>query len=61
MTYLLGHSNFNAQELEELLLDIFSPILKDEIMQQSTGFLAAAHREAYDDALIKAEKSLERK
>ncbi|MDZ7877739.1 MAG: hypothetical protein U5L45_08715 [Saprospiraceae bacterium] len=61
MTYILGHSNFEAQELEKLLLDIFSPILKDEIMQQGTGFLAAAHREAYDEALIKAVKSLERK
>jgi hypothetical protein len=41
--------------LEELLKNIFSPILKQEVMIQGTGFIAVAAREA-DEKARKEEK-----
>jgi Putative transposase, YhgA-like len=46
IAYLLGYSDINAKDLEELLANIFSPVLKQEIMMSGTGFLAVAAREA---------------
>jgi Putative transposase, YhgA-like len=46
IAYLLGYSDINAKDLEELLANIFSPVLKQEIMISGTGFLAVAAREA---------------
>jgi hypothetical protein len=50
ITYLLSASQLKAQELEELLKNIFSPILKKEVMIQGTGFIAVAAREAAREA-----------
>jgi hypothetical protein len=61
VTYLLGHSKFSAQELEELLLNIFSPTLKQEVMNTGNGFIAAAYKEAYNEATEKLKKAAERK
>jgi hypothetical protein len=46
IAYLLGYSDINAKDLEELLANIFSPVLKQEIMMSGNGFLAVAAREA---------------
>lgn len=42
----IGQSDLSVPDLEELLNNIFSPILKQEIMISGTGFLAVAAREA---------------
>ena len=46
ITYLLGQSDMSAKDLEELINNIFSPVLKQEIMISGKGFLAVAAREA---------------
>ena len=46
IAYVLGQSDLSVPDLEELLNNIFSPILKQEIMLSGTGFLAVAAREA---------------
>jgi uncharacterized circularly permuted ATP-grasp superfamily protein len=46
IAYLLSASNLKAQELEALLKNIFSPVLKQEVMIQGSGFIAVAAREA---------------
>jgi hypothetical protein len=46
IAYLLGYSDMKAKDLEELLANIFSPVLKQEIMISGKGFLAVAAREA---------------
>jgi hypothetical protein len=46
IAYLLSASNLTAQELENLLKNIFSPVLKQEVMIKGTGFIAVAAREA---------------
>jgi hypothetical protein len=46
ITYLLGQSDMTVQDLQELLNNIFSPVLKQEIMINGNGFLAVAAREA---------------
>jgi hypothetical protein len=57
IAYLLGYSDINAKDLEELLANIFSPVLKQEIMISGTGFLAVAAREA--DAKARKEERKE--
>jgi hypothetical protein len=56
IAYLLGYSDINAKDLEELLANIFSPVLKQEIMISGTGFLAVAAREAATKATKEAKK-----
>jgi Sec-independent protein translocase protein TatA len=56
IAYLLGYSDINAKDLEELLANIFSPVLKQEIMISGTGFLAVAAREAAAKATKEAKK-----
>ncbi len=46
IAYLLGQSDLTVEDLEELLNNIFSPVLKQEIMISGNGFLAVAAREA---------------
>jgi hypothetical protein len=59
ITYLLGQSDLSGKELQELINNIFSPVLKQEIMITGTGFLAVAAREAAKKA--KAEGKAEGK
>lgn len=54
IAYLLGQSDLTVQDLEELLNNIFSPVLKRETMMTGTGFLAVAAREAADKATAAA-------
>jgi hypothetical protein len=46
VTYVLGMSSLSKDELEELIINIFSPALKEEVMTQGTGFIAVAAQEA---------------
>jgi hypothetical protein len=50
VTYVLGMSNLSKDELEDLITNIFSPPLKEEVMTQGTGFIAVAAREAAKEA-----------
>jgi hypothetical protein len=59
IAYLLGYSDMSAKDLEELLANIFSPVLKQEIMISGTGFLAVAAREAAASAKAEAQKEAE--
>jgi hypothetical protein len=60
IAYLLGYSDMSAKDLEELLANIFSPVLKQEIMISGTGFLAVAAREAAASAKAEAQKEAQR-
>ena len=46
IAYLLGNSDITARDLEDMLKNIFSPIIKKEVMLTGTGMLATAAREA---------------
>jgi hypothetical protein len=46
IAYVLGQSDLTVQDLQDLLNNIFSPVLKHEIMISGNGFLAIAAREA---------------
>jgi Putative transposase, YhgA-like len=59
IAYLLGYSDINAKDLEELLANIFSPVLKQEIMISGTGFLAVAAREAAAKTRKEAQKEID--
>ena len=61
IVYLLGQSTMTAQEIEELLQNIFSPVLKQEIMVATEGFIEFAtrhHKAASDAAILAAKKSV---
>ena len=60
IAYLLGHSGISAQDLEELLANIFSPVLKQEIMLSGNGFIAVAAREAAKEAKAGAKKAADK-
>ena len=57
ITYLLGQSTFTGEEIEELLNNIFSPILKQKVMVAQRGYIAEAYRKAKIELLdqVKAE------
>jgi hypothetical protein len=57
ISYVLGQSDMTVEDLQELLNNIFSPVLKQEIMINGNGFIAVAAREAA--AKAKAEAQLE--
>jgi DNA-directed RNA polymerase specialized sigma24 family protein len=59
IAYLLGYSDMKAKDLEELLANIFSPVLKQEIMISGTGFLAVAAREAAAKERKEANKEID--
>jgi recombination-promoting nuclease RpnE len=61
ITYVLGQSDLSGEELEELISNIFSPVLKEEIMISGTGFLAVAAREAAATATAAANAAAEKK
>jgi hypothetical protein len=46
IAYLLGNSDITARDLENMLKNIFSPIIQKEVMMTGTGMLATAAREA---------------
>ena len=56
ITYLLGYGDRTNKDFEELLANIFSPVLKQEIMTSGTGFLAVAAREAAASARKEAQE-----
>lgn len=45
IAYLLGNSDISAKDLEDMLKNIFSPIIQKEVMITGTGFIASAARE----------------
>ena len=60
IAYVLGQSDLSVQDLEELLNNIFSPVLKKETMISGTGFLAVAAREAAAIASAEAKATAEK-
>jgi Putative transposase, YhgA-like len=60
ITYIIGQSDLSGRELEELISNIFSPVLKQEIMMSGTGFLAVAAREAAASARTEERQKAER-
>ena len=62
-TYLLAPGLFTDDEIQELIDNIFSPVLKQEVMVAQKGFIANAYRngkaEGEAKAEAKAEKTLE--
>ena len=61
IVYLLGQSTMTAQEIEELSQNIFSPVLKQEIMVATEGFIEFATRQVRaqaDAAILAAKKSV---
>ncbi len=60
ITYVLGQSNLDGEELAELINNIFSPVLKQEIMISGTGFLAVAAREAAANTRAEMQKKADR-
>ena len=45
VTYLVGESGIHPDEMEELLKNIFSPVLKHEVMMVYEGFMAVTARQ----------------
>ena len=50
VTYLVGQSQLTPQETEELLNNIFSPILKKEVMEVEGTFMEVAYRRGLEEA-----------
>ena len=50
---------FTDDEIQELIDNIFSPVLKQEVMVAKRGFTADAYRNGKAEAEAKAEKALE--
>ena len=46
MAYIIGQSALTHEEIQELINNIFSPVLKEEITMIEEGFMAVAAREA---------------
>ena len=46
VTYLVGESGIHPDEMAELLKNIFSPVLKHEVMMVYEGFMAVTDRKA---------------
>ena len=58
-TYLLDPSVFTDDEIQELIDNIFSPVLKQEVMVAKKGYTAEAYRNGEAKAEAKAEKALQ--
>ena len=54
-TYLLAPGLFTDDEIQELIDNIFSPILKQEVMGAQKGFIAVAYRNGKAEAEAKME------
>ena len=59
VAYIVGHSKFSPEEIQELIKNIFSPVLKQEVMEVEEGFIAIAYKEAKANAEAKAEVALQ--
>ena len=46
VAYIIGQSALTHEEIQELINNIFSPVLKEEITMVEEGFMAVAAREA---------------
>ena len=57
VAYIIGQSALTHEEIQELINNIFSPVLKEEITMVEEGFMAVAAREARTQA--KAEAKIE--
>ncbi len=57
ITYVLGQSDVSVEDLQELLNNIFSPIITEEMVYSGNGFIAVAYREAYAEATEKLQKA----
>ena len=60
-TYLLAPGLFTDDEIQELIDNIFSPVLKQEVMGAQKGFIAVAYRTAKAELEAKFEAKLEAK
>ena len=58
IAYLLGQSQLEPHEIEELLNNIFSPILKKDVMFIEEGFIAVAARNERVKAEAEAERAM---
>ena len=56
VTYLLGHITFSPEEIQQMIDNIFSPILKQEVMVAKKGYIAVAYNQAKAQAEAKAEE-----
>ena len=59
VTYLLGHITFSPEEIQQMIDNIFSPILKQEVMVAKKGYIAVAYNQAKAQAEAQAEAQLE--
>ena len=55
VTYLLGHITFSPEEIQQMIDNIFSPILKQEVMVAKKGYIAVAYNQAKAQAEAQAE------
>ena len=61
VTYLLGHITFSPEEIQQMIDNIFSPILKQEVMVAKKGYIAVAYNQAKAQAEAKAEEKAQAK
>ena len=59
-TYLLAPGLFTDDEIQELIDNIFSPVLKQKIMGAQKGFIAVAYRNGKAEAEAKMEGKIKR-
>ena len=51
ITYLIGQSKFSYQDIQQLLNNIFSPVLKQDVMVIEEDFITVAYRTAKAEAM----------
>jgi hypothetical protein len=61
ITYVLGQSDISVEDLQDLLNDIFSPTITNEMVYSGNGFIAVAYREAYAEATEKRQKAADKR
>ena len=60
ITYVLGQSGVSVEDLQELLHNIFSPTITEEMVYSGNGFIAVAYREAAAQERERLEKKAEK-
>ena len=60
ITYVLGQSDVSVEDLQELLHNIFSPTITEEMVYSGNGFIAVAYREAAAQERERLEKKAEK-
>jgi Putative transposase, YhgA-like len=60
ITYVLGQSDVSVEDLQELLHNIFSPTITEEMVYTGNGFIAVAYREAAAQERERLEKKAEK-